>query len=254
MQIAPMQSAPIVPSLPARLPDRLRSETRALHTAAERSRFMSALLRGRMLRPAYCALLRNLQAIYAALEPALAAHVAHAVIAPLLSPAAWQALWRRAALAADLQQLHGADWAEAIALQPATVRYVERLHELDARQPELLLAHAYVRYLGDLSGGQMLGRIVSASVVASLPVNRTATAAATAGTAFYDFGDAAQTLALTQEFRAGLGAVVVDAATADALVGEARLAFELHSQLFDELALACGLGEAAPTEVAPAPA
>ena len=255
-----MQSAPIVPSLPARLPDRLRSETRALHTAAERSRFMNALLRGRMQRPAYCALLRNLQAIYAALEPALAAHAAHAVIAPLLAPAAWQALWRRAALAADLQQLHGADWAESIALQPAAVRYVERLHELDARQPELLLAHAYVRYLGDLSGGQMLGRIVSASVVASLPVNMTVTAAATAGTtgtagiAFYDFGDAAQTLALTQALRAGLGTVVVDAATADALVGEARLAFELHSALFDELARACGLGEATPTEVAPAPA
>ena len=245
-----MQTAPIVPSLPARLPDRLRSETRALHTAAERSRFMNTLLRGRMQRPAYCALLRNLQAIYAALEPALAAHAAHAAIAPLLSPAAWQVLWRGAALVADLQQLHGADWAEAIALQPATVRYVERLHELDATQPELLLAHAYVRYLGDLSGGQTLGRIVSASVVANTSAHMTATA----GTAFYDFGDAAQTLALTQEFRAGLGAVVVDAATADALVDEARRAFELHSALFDELALACGLGEAVSTEVAPAPA
>lgn len=242
-----MQSAPIVPSLTERLPERLRSETRALHTAAERSRFMGELLRGRMDTPAYCALLRNLHAIYAVLEPALARHAAHPVIAPVLTTELLPALWRSAALAADLRALHGPAWAEAIPLQPATVHYVERLHALAAAQPELLLAHAYVRYLGDLSGGQMLSHIVAASL----------TTPATPSIAFYDFGDAAQTQALTQAFRAGLGALVVDAGTADALVAEARLAFELHSALFDELALACGLSDVSPgatAKVALAPA
>ena len=204
------------------LAQRLKDETHTLHRAAERSRFMGALLQGRMDRPSYCALLRNLHAIYAALEPALERHAQHPSVAPVLLPG----LWRRAALAADLQALHGAAWAEALALQPACERYVQRLHELDAAQPGLLLAHAYVRYLGDLSGGQLLRGIVRRSLQPP----------AGAGTAFYEFGTPAETLALVRAFRRGLDAVVVDAGTADALVAEAVLAFELHRSLFDELA------------------
>ena len=251
-----MRSAPIVPSLPASLTTRLRSETRALHSAAERSRLMGALLCGRLPLPAYCALLRNLHAIYAVLEPALRRHVADPVLAPVLAPDLRRALWRSAALVADLQQLHGATWATAIALQPATTRYVQRLQALDATRPELLLAHVYVRYLGDLSGGQILSRIVARSLTATADADASASANVSTppGVAFYAFGDAAQTLALTQAFRAGLDAVRVDATTADALVGEARRAFELHCALFDELALACGLGDAAPAGAALAPA
>ena len=62
------------------LAQRLKAETRALHTAAERSRFMSVLLRGQMGRAPCCALLRNLHSIYAALEPALARRALHPVI------------------------------------------------------------------------------------------------------------------------------------------------------------------------------
>ena len=56
------------------LAERLRTETRELHSTAERSALMNALMCGRMERQAYCALLGNLHAIYAALEPALARH------------------------------------------------------------------------------------------------------------------------------------------------------------------------------------
>ena len=56
------------------------------------------------------------------------------------------------------------------------------------------------------------------------------------GTAFYEFGAPADTLALTQAFRSGLDEVIADSAQADALVAEAVLAFELHRSLFDELA------------------
>ena len=220
------------------LAERLKTETRALHTAAERSRFMGVLLRGQMEKLAYCALLRNLHAVYAALEPALARHARHAVIAPVFEPA----LARTDALAADLLALHGPDWADSFALEPAAARYARRLHEIDATQPAMLLAHAYVRYLGDLSGGQMLRRIVSEGM--DLPAH--------GGTAFYDFGEPSETRALTQAFRAGLDKVVVDAASADALVAEAVLAFQLHRALFDELARACGLAERPPGPAAAA--
>jgi len=216
--------------LSPRLADRLRTETRSLHTAAERSTFMGVLLRGRMQAPAYCALLRNLHAIYAVLEPALERHAKHPAIAAIYLPA----LWRTPALAHDLRLLHGADWAGAVPLQPATLTYCERLIELAAHRPARLLAHAYVRYLGDLSGGQMLRGIVAKTL---LPEQA-------AATRFYEFGDAAQTGALTQAFRAGLAGIAIDADEQDALVHEAQLAFELHHRLFDELAEACGLADA----------
>ena len=205
--------------LTAPLAERLKAETRALHMAAERSVFMGALLRGELERPAYGALLRNLHAIYAVLEPALERHAGDPAIAPVYLPS----LWRTRTLERDLLALHGPRWADELALQPAAIAYVERLREVDAAQPELLLAHAYVRYLGDLSGGQMLSGIVARSFQRD-------------AVAFYDFGDAPATQALTQAFRAGLAAVPADERRIDALVGEARLSFGLHQRLFDELA------------------
>lgn len=209
------------------LAERLKTETRALHTAAERSRFMGVLLRGEMERAAYCTLLRNLHAIYAALEPALVRHARHPLIAPVFLPA----LWRTRSIERDLTALHGAGWPGELALQPAAAQYVQRLRELDAALPQLLLAHAYVRFLGDLSGGQMLGRIVARS----LPVSGGHV------TAFYEFGDPAQTSALTRAFRDGLERIAPDADQADSIVSEARLAFRWHEALFDELAGAAGL-------------
>ncbi len=206
------------------LAQRLRAETRELHMAAERSPFMSALLRGRMERAPYAALLRNLIAIYAALEPALARHSAHRALAPF----DFAALARLASLHEDLAAV--ADPTDvASPLRPAALRYVEHLHQLDADRPELLLAHAYVRYLGDLSGGQLLRGIVA----------RSPALAPYAGTAFYDFGDADTASALASAFRTALDLAVVD--EPDAVVGEARRAFVWHRELFDELGRGFGL-------------
>ena len=185
---------------------------------------MAVLLRGRMDRAEYAALLRNLHAIYEALEPALSRHEAH----PALAPLHLAALARLPSLRDDLARV--ADPSEATAeLRPAAVRYVARLHELDAVRPDLLLAHAYVRYLGDLSGGQLLRDIVA----------RSPGLASHAGTAFYEFGDAPAASVLAAAFRASLDRAVID--DPDAVVAEARLAFTWHRALFDELAQGFGL-------------
>ena len=63
-------------------------------------------------------------------------------------------------------------------LTTAATAYVERLAWLDERDAPLLVAHSYVRYLGDLSGGQVLGRVVAGAL--RLGDGR--------GTAFYTFG------------------------------------------------------------------
>jgi heme oxygenase len=206
------------------LGQRLRDATRALHADAERSPFMAVLLRGRMGRVAYASLLHNLHAIYEVMEPALARHAAH----PALAPLDLALLAREPALRDDLATL--GEPADAVpGLRPAASRYVARLRELDAGRPDLLLAHAYVRYLGDLSGGQLLRDIVGRSPGLAWPV----------GTAFYDFGDATAVAAHAAAFRAGLDRAVV--ADPDAVVEEACQAFVWHRRLFDELAEACGV-------------
>ncbi len=204
------------------LSERLRAETRDLHTEVERAGVMAALLRGALERERYTALLRNLHALYAALEAALTRRAAHADVAPVVFPA----LFRQAALAADLNVLHGPGWPTDLPLQRATQTYVARLQDIDAHQPTLLAAHAYVRYLGDLSGGQMLRKIVVRGF--QLEGDQ--------GSRFYDFGEAAAVRAHLIAFRAGLAALAAGTARCDALVAEARWAFGRHGELFVELA------------------
>lgn len=211
------------------LAEQLRTDTRALHTEVERAGVMRLLLRGQLGCTGYCVLLRNLHAIYAALEPALLRHAAH----PLVAPVVFEALFRAAPVAADLTDLHGADWRTAIPLHAATGKYVARLHEIAANAPELLVAHAYLRYLGDLSGGQMLRRIVAASLQ---PAPGT-------GTCFYEFGSPAEVAGHLRAFRAGLDALPLPEGMQAAIVDEARDAFRLHRELFDGLAATpTGLG------------
>ena len=42
---------------------------------------------------------------------------------------------------------------------PRLLDYVNRINQISEEKPELLVAHAYTRYLGDLSGGQILKKI-----------------------------------------------------------------------------------------------
>ncbi len=206
-----------VPTLAARL----RAETRSRHAQAERAGIMPALLQGRMDRGAYVRLLLNLHAIYAALEAGLTQHADHPHVAPICFPA----LFRVLALRADLQVLAPGAPTETHGLCPATHAYVARLQHLTDHQPEGLVAHAYTRYLGDLSGGQMLGEIVARSLGLSGEM----------GVEFYRFGTPAEVGAHLQKFRAGLDLLPLDGAACDRVVSEAAGAFDRHIELFEEL-------------------
>ena len=185
---------------------RLREGTRDLHTVAERAGLMPMLLRGELPLPRYVALLHQLAALYTALEAGLQRAGAPVVDA---------ALARSAALRADLAHLAPAGGAALVA---PTTAYV--LH-LQALPGVLLAAHAYVRYLGDLAGGQVLRRIVGRAY--GLEVD---------GLRFYDFGSDAA--ALGQGLRAALDAVPAE--HHDRIVAEAQAAFRRHVALFEALA------------------
>jgi heme oxygenase (biliverdin-producing, ferredoxin) len=204
---------------------RLRAQTWPAHRQVESTPFVRALLRGTLPRPGYCLLLASLHPIYAALEAALRRHAGRQDVAPVFAPA----LMREGALAADLDHLHGRDWRDTLPPQPQALDYAEHLASVADDDPPLLVAHAYVRYLGDLSGGQALGRIVADSLQLQDGI----------GTRFYDFGPPREVAALAGGLRAGLDRIPADEATRTAIVNEAERAFVRHERLFGELETAC---------------
>ncbi len=211
--------------LPPNFAKRLKDETRSLHRKAEQTGFMRLLIGGRMGAPAYCRLLRNLLALYSALEPAILRQAKH----PLLAPVVALDLFRCAALRADLRALNRDEGTALRSTEPlaaATQVYVQHLRGLAETGAERLLAHAYVRYMGDLNGGQRLASIVANTL--QLPDH--------AGTAFYEFGGVARTAALSGAFRESLESGAADPEIADTIIAEAQWSFAQHITMFDELA------------------
>lgn len=183
---------------------------------------MAALLAGRIERGVYCALLRNLFAIYEAMEETTPGPAGEPGPLAAFDMAA---LRRRAALAADLDHLHGPGWREALALQPAAQAYAARVRQLARAGSCALVAHAYVRYLGDLHGGQLLKRRVTQAL--GLPGD--------AGVGFYEFGPVERVVMLRQGMRDVLGNLPLAAGETALIVEEARWAFLQHSSLFDQV-------------------
>ncbi len=206
------------------LSTRLKAATKLIHAEVERTNFVTRLLGGTMSRTAYCALLRNLHPIYVGLEDGIREHRGDPVIAPLADPA----LARTSALVQDLCVLHGPRWETEIALAAAACDYAAHLRHLGGHQPTLLAAHAYVRYLGDLSGGQQLSRMVRVAFGGD------------GGdvTTFYDFGGPTEVVRLAAEIRAALDRIATTESQAQSLIDEATAGFERHRDLFRELARA----------------
>jgi heme oxygenase len=119
------------------------------HHQAEGMVFSRALLEGRATPLQLAALLRALAPAYALLEqrvPELAS-----ALGATASP--WASLARSAALDHDLATLAALPATPASA---AAAIWLEQLRVLAQQAPHRLMAHVYVRYGGDLSGGQQL--------------------------------------------------------------------------------------------------
>jgi heme oxygenase len=139
-----------------RLSVRLRRETRAAHDAVQANGFLDALAAGRLPWEAYADLTAQHFFLYESLELATRTMADDPVARAFVFPE----LIRLPALQADLQFLHGPRWGDRIAALPATTTYCTRLRDSAYTGPIGFIAHHYTRYLGDLSGGQELGRAV----------------------------------------------------------------------------------------------
>ena len=134
--------------------------TKTLHVEAERTGIIRDLLRGEASREGYVLLLRNLLPAYQAMELGLERHHGSSGLGPL----ARYRLDRAGAIESDLTELHGKRWSRDIPLLEPARRYADRVVTAAEGDGARLIAHAYTRYLGDLSGGQILQRLLARSL------------------------------------------------------------------------------------------
>jgi heme oxygenase len=202
----------VAPALAAgTLSEALKKRTWALHTAAERSGIINDILRKKADRLGYLLLLRNVVPAYREMEQALERHR----LRPAFRAFARPELYRLAALEADLSALHGADWARDLALLPAAERYAAQIVQAGQGDGMPLVAHAYVRYFGDLSGGQILKRLLGQAL--QLPES---------ALNFYEFPAIADAAAFKTAMRESIDGEIASHCEWEVLIAEAKRAFE----------------------------
>jgi heme oxygenase len=217
--VSPLAIPDAVPQTTGLL-ERMRQRTGPLHRQAERSGVVAALLRGDVTRTAYACLLRNLLPAYQPLEQALRQDI-HPVLRGLGHPS----LYRAEAIEVDLLQFAGADWASSVPLLPAGKRYADRVTAAATGDGALLIAHCYTRYLGDLSGGQIIGRRLSGLFSDFAPA-----------LAFTRFDGIADLREFTAGFRHALTQACARVSDPERIVEEAVTAFQLNIDVSIEVA------------------
>ena len=190
--------------------------TKTLHVEAERTGVIRDLLRGEATREAYVLLLRNLLPAYQALEQGLERHRGSAALDRLIE----YRLDRAPALEADLVALCGERWRQGIPLLAAGEFYAGRIDKAAEGDGTRLIAHAYARYLGDLSGGQILQRLLARSL--DLRPSELS---------FYDFSRFSDLDALKADYRQALDSAGALAPDPQALIEEGAIAFSLNIDL-----------------------
>ncbi|MEL6160581.1 MAG: heme oxygenase (biliverdin-producing) [Cyanobacteria bacterium J06554_11] len=203
------------------LATQLREGTKKAHTMAENVGFVRCFLRGVVEKKSYRKLVGNFYFIYCAMEEELEKHKDHPVVSKVYFPE----LNRKQSLEEDLAFYYGPNWRDEIALSKGGKKYVERIREISATQPELLVGHSYTRYLGDLSGGQILKTISQRAMNLN----------GSDGVSFYEFPTIEDEKAFKNSYRESLSEAPVDEAMADAIVEEANDAFGINMELFQEL-------------------
>ncbi|MCS3844314.1 heme oxygenase (biliverdin-producing) [Microbacterium sp. AK031] len=198
----------------------LRERSAGSHSRSEHAGFMSDLLKGEGSREDYIALVAQHYFIYEALEGVGERMRKEPVAAVFIS----DKLTRLPALEADLEFLIGPDWRSTITPLPTTQRYVDRINEVGSTWVGGFVAHHYTRYLGDLSGGIFIGRVMQRRFGFE-----------TNGVGFYLFDDIADPNAFKDVYREQLDAAPWDDAERERVIDEVLLAYQFNTDLFLDL-------------------
>lgn len=201
----------------------IRVASQEQHTEAETSSFMSDLLGGRLGVAAYARYTEQLWFVYRALEEAAADSLKEDPVAgPFIQPK----LMRTAALERDLTHLRGPQWREGLAPLPATAAYAARIEECARDWPGGYVAHHYTRYLGDLSGGQ---------IIRDKAEKTWGFAHKGDGVRFYVFEQITNPAEFKRGYRELLNALNADDLEKQRIIGECKRAFGFNGAVFREL-------------------
>lgn len=196
----------------------LKSRTARAHVLAEKSGIVADLLRRRASHDAFALFLRNLAPAYAALEQSIDAGAG----APPVSFIHFPEIARSVALENDVARMAGGGWRD-LPVMPAAQAYADRIRHVATAAPELLIAHAYVRYFGDLNGGQILKRLIGEALALPAEALR-----------FYDFAQIADMPSFLAGYRAAFERALAGVSDAEGVLAEAEAAFAFNIAVSNE--------------------
>ena len=200
----------------------LREGTAEKHQETEKVPYLRAIFKGGLDPQTYTTQLECFLPIYECMESFFAAEKSHPVLSKLYYPE----LNRQDALKEDIayfQKRFGTKLKGS--LSPKTKAYVEHIQNVAKSNPYLLSAQSYVRYLGDLSGGQAIKKVVA----------RTFQLNENEGTQFYEFPNIADHQAFKGIYRTALDTLPLNETQKEELLAEAKKVFDLNKDLFVEL-------------------
>nr|YP_009397662.1 Heme oxygenase [Dipterosiphonia australica]ARW66848.1 Heme oxygenase [Dipterosiphonia australica] len=203
------------------LAQQLREGTTKSHSMAENVSFVKSFLGGVVDKNSYRQLIANLYFIYEAIEEQIEKNKTNIAVRAIYFPQ----LYRTQSLVQDLNYYYGSNWSAQIKPSSATQVYVDRINQIGYSNPELLIAHSYTRYIGDLSGGQILKKIAKSAM--QLTDNK--------GTAFYDFNLIDNESTFKDLYRKSLNNIPLSNNQVEHIIAEANISFNLNMKIFQEL-------------------
>lgn len=199
----------------------LRERTWTNHGDSEGADFMKDLMTGKGTREDYIALVAQHYFIYEAIEAAAEQFAADPVAAPFITAQ----LTRLPAIEDDLEFLIGPDWRALISPLPTTARYADRVRAIASEGwAGGFIAHHYTRYLGDLSGGQVIRTLMQRQFGFE-----------TNGVGFYLFDQIAKPKEFKETYRDQLDAVAWDESERERVIEEVVAAYKFNTELFVDL-------------------
>ncbi|MGO1515822.1 MAG: heme oxygenase (biliverdin-producing) [Agrococcus casei] len=211
-------------SLPMEMSDQpasalLRSATQTAHENAEGSAYIGRLMSGSLDLHAWQLLLEQLEYVYRALETVANNMRDTDQCTELL----YAELDRTEFIVRDLAALQARTGKAPIGMLTSTREYVDRI--LSTRNDSVrYIAHHYTRYLGDLSGGQIM-RVKFAEHYGLLPEE----------SSFFVFEHIPAGPRFKRRYRELLDGLELDADDRERLVAEANASFIGNQRIFEEL-------------------
>ncbi len=206
------------------LAKQLKEGTKKSHTMAENTGFVSCFLKGVVDKSTYKNLLIDLYLVYSAMEDEI--ETLSKAGDPVVQSIFFPELNRVQALKKDLEFYCGADWQNSLNnATPSAKAYSARIRSVAKDSPELLVGHHYTRYIGDLSGGQILKNIAQKALNLS----------GSNGLNFYEFNLIDDEKQFKIEYRKRLDSLKINQKMVDLIVDEANLAFKFNMDMFKEL-------------------